>query len=365
MGDPAMSSAAYSWEHGHSLVSLLGEQPWQFEFYQAVRLLEALQRQVGASFSREENSQTIRFQSRVNFNFPASEVQDISLDSDVTRVAVNFLGLAGATGPLPAPYAEMVLEALARKDHGAVDFLDIFNNRLVWLLYRARQAHHPVMTARAPHEGQVAKYLFSLIGLGQNSLRDRLKIPDRSLLHYSGLLANRVRSAAGLERLLSDYFDVQVNVNQFRGVWRELETAQQTRLGDGGSNQCLGGGIVLGRRVWDQSGGLSITFGPLDRERFTAFLPKRSASRALCELARFYVGLDYEIQIRLLLKPADVPQSALGKARLGYTSWLLRHAYAGESAEVRFAAWFETGEFETAEPAKFKAEGLGPESQAS
>jgi type VI secretion system protein ImpH len=336
-----MSIAAYSWEQDPALVSVLVEQPWEFEFYQAVRLLEALQHHVGQSLPSANASQTIRFESRISFGFPASEVQEISLDSAEPRMTVNFLGLAGANGPLPTPYTEMVLEAEARKDHGAAAFLDIFNNRLVWLLYRARQAHHPGLTARAPHEGQAAKYLFSLIGLGQDSVRNQMHIPDRSLLHYSGLLANRIRSATGLERLLSDYFDVSVKVDQFRGVWRELEAPQQTTLGRNGLNQCLGGSAVLGRRVWDQNGGLSITLGPLDRERFASFLPKEPASRTLCELARFYMGLDYEIQICLRLQPAAVPHVEIGKARLGYASWIVNHSYAGDFAEIRFAAWFD------------------------
>jgi type VI secretion system protein ImpH len=342
-----MSGSAYSYEHDQSLLGVLADQPWQFEFYQAMRLLDALQRQLGSAAPLENSTQTVRFQSRVDFGFPASELQELSLDSDPPCLTVNFLSLAGAHGPLPTPYTEMILDAAARQDHTAIDFLDIFNSRLVWLLYRARQAHHPGMTARAPHEGRTAKYLFSLIGLGQNGLRERLNIPDRSLLHYSGLLANRVRSATGLERLLSDYFELPVQVTQFQGVWRELEAAQQTTLGQYGSNRCLGGDAVLGRRVWDQGGGISIALGPLDGERFAAFLPRRSASRTLCELARFYLGLDYQVQIRLLLKPADVPQSEIGKARLGYSSWLNSGAYAGETAEVRFAAWFEAAGIET------------------
>ena len=93
------------------------------------------------------------------------------------------------------------------------DFLDIFNQRLILLLYRVHEMHHPELTAGSPDEALTANHLYAFFGLGRDpdsAARSRLWVPDRALLHYSGLLAHRPHSASGLERLLADYFQVDV-----------------------------------------------------------------------------------------------------------------------------------------------------------
>jgi type VI secretion system protein ImpH len=230
------------------------------------------------------------------------------------------MSLAGALGPLPYIYTEMLLEAAARRDFAATDFLDIFNHRLILLFYRAHKVHHPALTVSAPYRGQTAQFLFSLIGLGPKPLRDRLGVPDCSLLHYSGLLSRNVRTAAGLECMLSDYFCLPVKLQQFAGHWRDLDRAQWTAIGRTGRNQTLGDAAVLGRRVWDQAGGVIIEIGPLKLESFQSLLPGEAAYAALVRLARFYLGPNYRLQVRLFLESSDVPKAQLGKAKLGYTS---------------------------------------------
>jgi predicted component of type VI protein secretion system len=192
-----MTTTGYGWQKEHSVQDWLIKEPYRFEFYQAVRLIEAIYRRVAGELASDDAT-FLRFRSRIGFDFPASEIQAIDTQDAPVRMTVNFLGLAGALGPLPAPYSEMIMAATARKDFAAAEFLDIFNHRLVWLLYRVRQAHDAALTARSPHEGQLSRYLFSIVGLGPKPLRNRLGVPDRTLLHYAGLLGRQVRSAVGL-----------------------------------------------------------------------------------------------------------------------------------------------------------------------
>jgi type VI secretion system protein ImpH len=330
-----MAQAVYGWQSGLPLADWLFAEPYRFEFYQAVRLLALLRPETLAPAEGcDPEREVVRFRSRVSFDFPASEIQDLDGSQDPPRMTVNFLGMAGALGPLPASFTEMVMDATARKDHAAAAFLDIFNHRLVSLMYRTRQAHWPALTARAPHEGQAARYLFALVGLGLEPLRHRLGVDDRALLHYSGLLARQPRTAAGLERMLADYFRTTVRVSQFVGVWRDIEPAQRTCIGAGGQNQRLGD-AALGTRVWDQAGGVSIHIGPLGFEQYLDFLPFHAGHMALGELARFYLGTLQEVELRLLLKSAEVPASKVGHARLGHTSWLLTRPHSGADPEVR------------------------------
>ena len=315
-----MSKHSYGWQGGSSVAEWLGDEPFRFEFHQAVRLLEVIRKRL-TNEPASESEIGVRFRSRVSFEFPASEVQAITTGGDaVPRMTVNFMSLAGALGPLPYTYTEMLMEAAAHRDFAAIDFLDIFNHRLILLFHRAHKIHHPALTVNAPYRGQTAQFLFSLIGLGPKPLRGRLGVPDSALLHYSGLLARNVRTAVGLECMLSDYFGVRVKVQQFAGHWRELDRAQWSAIGRTGRNQTVGDGAVLGRRVWDQAGGVVIEIGPVKLETFQSLLPGESAYAALVKLARFYLGPNYRMQVRLILASSDVPQAALGKAKLGYTS---------------------------------------------
>jgi type VI secretion system protein ImpH len=330
-----MEVVAHHWQGEMPVEKSLLNEPFRFQFLQAVRILESIQKRA------HQGAGGIRFRSRVSFVFPASELDAVKLApaSEVAAAAemtVNFLGLAGALGPLPQAYTEMILEAALRHDMAAVDFLDIFNHRLVWLLYCAHKAHNVTLTVEPPSRGEAAQYLFSLIGLGHATLRDRVGIPDSALLHYSGLLARNVRTAVGLERLLADYFGVNVRVHQFLGCWRVLDASQWSKIGLQGMNQTLGAGAVLGKRVWDEAGGVLLEMGPLHLAQFYQFLPGEPANVQLTKLARFYVGSHFRIQARLRLRASELLEAPLGESRLGYTSWLSKLKKPGPDGTVNF-----------------------------
>lgn len=331
-----MADPRFGWQQARSLEDWLYSEPYRFEFCQAVRLLEAFRPHALPGDGSRREPEAVRFRSRVSFDFPASEVHELDRVDGTPRMTVNFLGLAGALGPLPAPYTEMILAASARQDHAAVDFLDIFNHRLVYLFYKVRQAHSPALTSRAPYEGSMAQHLFSLIGLNLPAMRERVGVAAQSLLQYTGLLAGMPRSMAGLERILADYFNVPVRVRQFIGGWKLLDSSQWTSIGVGGANQELGSGAVLGKRVWDDSKAVSIALGPLSWSVFMEFLPEGKRHGALAALARFYLGLG-RAEARLLVHAGEVPRSAIGQSRLGYSSWLLNGAFKGPNPSVRIA----------------------------
>jgi type VI secretion system protein ImpH len=313
----------------------------RFDFLQAVRLLELVHRR-RAEASRaagrtppdrtiagSELSAAVRFSSRVSLGFPASDlasVQEPEEEGGPFRVSVDFMGLAGLTGPLPRPLTELVIERSARGDVAARAFLDVFNHRLVELMYAARKKHRPALATGAPESTRISQALFSLVGLGTRGLRGRMQargVPDRALLTYAGLLSQRPRSMLGLETLLEDYFGVRVRGHQFRGKWLAVEPDDVTRIGATGQSRALGRDAVLGSRVWDQQAAFELEIGPLDDARLRDFLPTGTAYLPLCELVRFWVGVDLEFTLRLVVEKAAVPDTKLGSgSRLGWTSWL-------------------------------------------
>ena len=333
---------AFGWRTDHPVKDWLFAEAYRFDFYQAVRLLEQLQPQSDPMAEGDNpDREAVRFQSTIRLDFPASDVEEVAPPSDEKSPAemqVNFLGLAGAEGPLPLPFVEHILERVRQKDTGLRDFLDVFNHRLVSLMYRGRKAHLPALTSKPPDQGAVASYLFSVIGLGLPPLRHRLRVPDAGLLFYAGLLCQMPRSASGLERVLADYFQIGVRVRQLTGVWRKIEPEEWTSIGASGRNQALGQGAVLGKRVWDQQGAFKIELGPLPLNQFQDFLPGGSAYGPLCDLTRFYVGLGVDFFIRLTVDAAEVPESHIGAAKLGWTSWLRTRPFESDDSQVRLSA---------------------------
>lgn len=318
------------------------EEAPRFDFLQAVRLLELVHRQrmrdahaagetpPDRAVARSELSAAVRFSARVSLGFPAADLASVrapEAEGGPYRVTVDFMGLAGLTGPLPRPLTELVIERGARGDGAARAFLDIFNHRLVELMYAARKKHRPALATGHPEQTRISHALLAVAGLGTRGVRGRMEargVPDRTLLTYAGLLAQRPRSMLGLETLLEDYFGVRVRGHQFRGRWRALEADDCTRIGASqGCAHALGKDAVLGTRMWDQQAAFELEIGPLGEAGLRDFLPTGSAYAPLCELVRFWVGIDLEFTLRLVVDRKAVPETPLGGGgRLGWTSWL-------------------------------------------
>lgn len=321
--------AASGWRKGRSVASLLFREGHRFDFYQAVRLLEMLD-PIGASVGEgpDASAEVVRFRAGIRSAFPASDVDQVEMAGPGGRFAmlVNFMGLAGAFGPLPPPITELVIERLRSRDATARDFLDQFNHRLVSLMFRARRAHRPELARGAPDDSNFAFYFYCLLGLGTDGLRNRMDVPDRALLERAGLLNQQPRSLHALERLIDAHFGVPVEGIPLQGRWLPLARTETTRLGmRGGLNNVLGQSAVLGTRAWDQQAALTVSLGPLDLPAFRSFLPVGDAWAPLVALLRFHAGRMQDFSIRLRLKPAQVPEMKLDRKappRLGWTSFL-------------------------------------------
>lgn len=321
--------AAYGWRKTVPVRQALFEEGHAFGFFQAVRLLETLYPdRVPPGEGLEPEREVVRFKSRVGLDFPASEVDRVDeagLDEPAEMV-VSILGLAGVQGPLPSDVTQTLLDRSFQKDHAFRDFLDLFNHRLLSLLYRARKKHRPALDHRPPDQGRLARCLFALMGLGFPELRERTAAPDRMLLPYVGLLLPHPRSMVGLERLLEDALGVPVEVVPFRGRWLVLEPEDRTRLGrpGRGANNALGVSAVVGGRAWDQAAAFEVRVGPVGLPELLDLLPIGRAHKLLRALARFYVDGQLAVDVRLTCHPEEIPELRLGTSGDTRLGWSLR-----------------------------------------
>ena len=343
-----------------ALAETLFEEPYRFEFFQAVRLLERLfpEREPVGRSGGAPAAEVVRFRTRASLEFPASQIQSLvggradggdddddggdggdsgEATGERPEMFVNFMGLTGPSGTLPHHYTELLVERARYHDTAYWEFLDIFNHRLISLFYRAWEKYRFHIAYERGGGDRFTEYLFDIIGLGTGGLKRRLGVKDEGLLFYGGLVAQRPHSASAVAAMFGDYYGVPVEVEQFTGQWLALDADGLTRLGVASSD--FGINTVAGARVWDSQSKFRLAFGPLTLREFVLFLPGGAALDSALKITRLLVGLEFDFDVALRLRAEEVPESRLGGdaagwPRLGWTSWLKTVEFA-EGADPR------------------------------
>ncbi len=355
--------AAHGWRKSSSVIDWLMREAHSFDFFQAVSLIEKMAKParsssrkeqaehllwtrqfVGIGTTAEPSKEAIRFRSNLSMAFPSTDIDSLRENNDPSAhppnarppftMLINFLGLAGVLGPLPAPFAELILQRATRKDTATRDFLDIFNHRIASIAYRIKKQHQIGLGVRNPLEDEATRALFSLVGLSPSIFREQTRTHYGHILHCAGAFVKQVRSMTDLLAILRHHFRVPFEGVQLTGDFYKLEEEDLTTIGPSGRNRHLGQGAMIGARVWDQNACFEVRVGPLDRDTFLQFLPggdfspDGNALLPLCELIRLYVGGALDFSICLVLKANCVVQTRLGKKPtnlLRYTTWVGRN----------------------------------------
>jgi type VI secretion system protein ImpH len=308
----------------------LDREPFCFDFFQAVRLLERLmpEREPVGKFVNPKR-EVVHFGAHPSVSFPPSQLRSITFkEGGPARMTVNFMGLTGPLGVLPHYYTELVIVRERAKDAALRDFFDIFNHRMISLFFQAWQKYRFTVAYERGELDRFSHHLLDLVGLGTEGLQDRQAVSDESLIYYAGLLAQWPRSASALRQVLTDYFDVPVEIEQFAGGWFKLDKETQCCFDDGNSfSQQLGVGSVVGDEIWDQQSSVRVKLGPLTLTQYQDFLPNGTAYRPLHGLLGFFAGAEFDFEVQLILKRGEVPACELGAEgdampQLGWVTWM-------------------------------------------
>lgn len=341
-----------------SVIKRLQNEPWQFEFFQAVRLLELAERPGAPGKQRKAVGtgasvldEAVRFRVPATRGFPGAEIvrlsQASSVADDETDVAppemhVSFFGMVGPAGVLPTHYTQLIIDRERRyKDSTLRLFLDLFHHRQISLFYRAWEKYRlPVLYQRAKRQGPetddpVSSDLYCLVGLGSSRLRGRLGFSDETFLYYAAHFARWPRTALVLETLVRDLFEVPAKLLQFQGQWLHLSPADQTRMptktDPRGSNNQMGQSVLIGSRVWSAESKFRLRIGPVGYADLHRFSPGGDRLKPLCQFVRMYVGRDLDFDVQVVLKGDETPPSKLGAdaaapSRMGWNTWLISRA---------------------------------------
>jgi type VI secretion system protein ImpH len=309
------------------MIEDIARQPARYDLFQAVRLLRRMSRAI----KNPVHDLGVRFGAEVNTAFAAAPIAglDQSEPQQIPRLRVTVMSLAGAGAVLPPPYTEALQRSLRDRQPALRDFLDIFNDRSINLLWRAWARYRPAISAEELRGDQVTEFLLALTGLLDGGRSARLPISDQAVLYLGGHFARRVRPAAGLRAVVASQTGWPVKVEEFRGRWLPLPSQERTHLAPAHAprHNALGVGAVLGRAVWDVESALGLRIGPVNRAGFQDLMPESPTLRPLIALAGLHAGPAVDLRLQVVCAAEEAPKVLLGRPepiapRLGWNIWL-------------------------------------------
>lgn len=308
------------------LLRAIAAEPSAYGFYHVARLIECAHPELPRlGSSRRLRDDPVRFGEEPSLAFALATLGALDMNAgSAPRLLVRFSGLIGPNGPLPLHLTEYARDRLRNHgDNTFVRFLDTFHHRVFTMFYRAWADAQPTVSLDRPNQDPFGDRLAALAGYGGPALQARDEVPDFAKRAHAGLLANSVRNAEGLARIVSNFFRVPARVEQWQPHWMKLPPDALTRIGLGQENARLGVTAVLGAKVWDCQSRFRIVVGPLRLGQYKRFLPDQSSLARLRAWVRNYVGDELSCELQLMLKRVEVPSVTLGRAgQLGWTSWL-------------------------------------------
>lgn len=310
-----------------ALFEQLRSEPHQFDFYQALRRIEAAfaeKPRIGQSLRLADDP--VRLAQEPSMIFAPSTIAafDYGKDGRAPRLTMRHVGMFGPNGPLPLHLTEYARDRMRNSsDHTFTRFMDIFHHRMYSLFYRAWAVAQPTAQFDRPKTDRFAEYIGSLFGMGMPSFRNRDAMPDMAKLHFSGRLACQTRHAEGLAALLNAFFKIPMKLNEFIGQWLPLPLNCRVQMGLGSDTGVLGMSATIGERVWDCQQKFRIVAGPMDFSQYRRLLPEGESLAKLISVVDNYVGLELDWEVHLILKKKEVPSCQLGSmGQLGWTTWL-------------------------------------------
>ncbi len=298
-----------------------------YEFLPLVRLIECANPDMPRiGTSRRCQDDPVRFSHEPHLQFEASTITAFkqAAGSKPSRLTSRFLGLFGPNGPMPLHLTEYAF----KREHQHRDttmraFADVFHHRVLSLFYRAAISGEPAFSFDRPEQDRYSIYTGALAGFGPSEFRHRDDLPDVVKYHFAGRLALQTRGADGLLAILSCYFNLPVELEEFIGEWLYLPKKQVTALNGFKNAGLLGVGAALGGRVWSSDTKFRVVFGPLCLSDYESLLPDGASMPRLLSAVRAYCGDELEWDVALVLKRKEVPPLQLGNyGKLGWTSWL-------------------------------------------
>jgi type VI secretion system protein ImpH len=325
------------------IVAALRADPRRYGFFQAVRLLELCHPEATRlGTSGPASGEAVRLRPDTSFAHPRSAVTGIErLKHDPDRrihVTEAMIGLYGLRSPLPSVYGEEILVRGLGDEDPVRALLDIFQHRMLSLLYRAWARSRPEAVYHQDGRDPITWMLFCLMGVPHELMPTGLPFHPLRIARYCAYFARRSRPAEGLEAMVSDALggqDVRLEPYVLRSV--AIPLRQQNRLGSACST--LGRDLHIGARIPDVGSTFRLRIGPLPYPEYLALAVAGDTRTSIGALVHLYVadGLNHELELGI--RGEDKPECRLSRGqgvRLGVDTWL--HSRRPKLSWERFPA---------------------------
>lgn len=339
MADPDRTASADI----DTVIADIARTPWRYGLFAALRLIEAhtpRRNRLGTRGSRSRREAVHLSQMPLPVCVPGQlHALDIAPAGEPHRLWVYGPGLLGPHGPMPDYINADAPDPRKPKLSLRHSFIDLFNHRLLSLLYRAWADTEPVVAFDRSGENQFTRQLAALIGMGGAGLRDRDALPDTVKYAHAGFLLRHARSPEGLEAVARRLFAAPARLIEFIPDWLDIPRTRQWCLGRS-SGMPLGRGLPLGARAIGVQHLVELRIGPLNYETYRRFFPGGRIRPMLAALARTWLHDGIAMRVRPVLAPEQVPGWQLSAStagrQLGLDCWLDRTRTAAPADDLAF-----------------------------
>lgn len=280
----------------------------------------------------------VRFTQAPHLGFATASLEhDGKLDSPgPVTLRAFFLSLIGPMGPMPVQMSEIaIFERSYAKERPYLAFLDVLANRMIQLFYRAWADAEPVSHQDRPGGDLFQHYVGALGGLADASPHDE---PDRvrlALLGFAGQTAAR-RSPAAICDTASALLKIDVEIDEFVGVWRKLDPSDATRLGGSGG---LGKGATAGTSVYTVQDTCLVRLKFRKFADFEAHLPDAPGFKLTAQVLSALLPAHLDWRVEYELDRSEAQPAQLGKtAKLGWTGWMGAQGEGPPRRDLRLSA---------------------------
>lgn len=270
-----------------------------------------------------EESQTIyerlRFKSNPSLSFAKSEISKMEFIETTggisVEITISFLGLFGASSPLPSHYCEMVLDS-SDTDKVLQDFLDLFNHHIQKMFYPIWERHRYHIQYKSDLSDKFSKYMLSILGLYSEIQIKKSKLNLQKLLPYIGLLSMKQKSVGSLVAILRHYLEHDdLEIIQCIEMNEKIPSWQ---LGALGKNNCtLGKDYLIGDSVKTKGSKFQILLRNISFDNFYMYSLHGEKIVELNELVNLALNEPLEYELCLEIKKDKTESFRLSQHHLG------------------------------------------------
>lgn len=323
-----------------SVIDTLFSEPAAFEFFQAVRLLQRHLINTKNIEAEQALNNFIQFNSTLSLAFQKSELESlVSNHVDGHYILVpSMIGLTGSLGALPLVYTQKIKTNTWAKKNGSTAFLDLFNNRLINLFYKASIKYNLPLLAELKQDKHYLECIHALIGFrkSQTSLNDTLVA--QVIAEFGGILQGQMLNVESIQQLLSSVLKQSIIIHQFIPEWFEIPNEHRSYLNS--ATLQLGVNSFCGERVKQIDSKIQLEIGPLDYNSYLKFLPNGDFNLALQGMLKQIISPTTQIELILVIDKDEVKPIKLNidnsSTRLGGGAFLLSRPLQSHQAQTRF-----------------------------